>query len=73
MTDTQDLRRIQVDLGPKAIQSLELLKTKTESTSYAEVFRRAMRLFQGLLALLDQGGSLFVRMPDGSEKKVLIL
>lgn len=73
MEDKSTLRRVQIDLGTKSLEDLDFLKVTTESTSYVGVIKRAIRVLRALLTLLDQGGAIFVRMPNGEEKKILIL
>lgn len=41
------------------------LKEKTEAASYAEVFKNALKLYDGLIAEAERGGEFLVRDKDG--------
>lgn len=62
--------RLQLVLPVKSVTRLDELKEATEASSYAEVLRRALRIYEGLLAETQDGGEIFVRRPDGVEQKV---
>ena len=62
--------RLQLLLPERSVDRLEALKETTEATSHAEVIRRALRIYEGLLAETEVGGILFVRRADGSEEIV---
>lgn len=62
--------RLQLVLPEKSVDRLEALKEVTEASSYAEVIRRALRIYEGLLAETDAGGTVFVKRPDGSDEIV---
>ena len=62
--------RLQLVLPEQSVDRLEGLKEATEATSYAEVIRRALRIYEGLLAEAEAGGVLFVRRSDGSQEVV---
>lgn len=59
-------RRIQLDFGEQSLQRLDRLKEITEATSYAEVIRNALRLYDGVI---EEGGlraRVVVQKDDGS-------
>jgi len=59
-------KRIQFDVEEKALARLDRLKNLTEATSYAEVIRSALRLYE---AIIDDGGHnarLVIQKPDGT-------
>ena len=58
--------RVQFDLSPRAMKLLSELKDKTEAASYAEVFKNALKLYDGLIAEAERGGEFLVRDKDGA-------
>ena len=58
--------RVQFDLSPRAMALLVELKEKTEAASYAEVFKNALKLYDGLIAEAERGGEFLVRNKDGT-------
>ena len=58
--------RVQFDLSPRAMKLLVDLKDKTEAASYAEVFKNALKLYDGLIAEAERGGEFLVRDKDGN-------
>jgi Arc/MetJ-type ribon-helix-helix transcriptional regulator len=63
--------RVQIDMPTQSLERLQLLKTKTEATSYSEVLRTALRLFEFAVDQTAAGGRLFIRRPDGEEAVLL--
>jgi hypothetical protein len=57
--------RVQLELAEKSFERLTLLKEKTEATSYAEVMKNALRLYESIIAQHEAGKRLFLRSPDG--------
>ena len=64
--------RLQIILPEPSYDRLEAIKEETEAASFAEVFRRALRLYEGLLAETEGGGKLVVLRADGSTVDVPI-
>ena len=62
--------RLQIVLPQPSFDRLEAIKEETEAASYAEVIRRALRLYEGLLAETREGGKLVVLRDDGSVEDV---
>jgi len=58
--------RIQLDLSPKAVALLDELKAKTEATSYAEVIRNAIKLYDGIIEEGGEDARLVVKREDGT-------
>ena len=58
--------RVQFDLSPRAFDRLTNLKEKTESVSYAEVVKSALRLYDGLIEETERGSEFLVRDKDGN-------
>lgn len=58
--------RVQFDLPPRSMERLNALKRKTEASSYAEVVKNALRLYEALIEDTDAGKQFLVRDADGS-------
>jgi hypothetical protein len=57
--------RIQLDFAPRAMERLNALKAKTEASSYAEVVKNALRLYEALIEETESGKQFLVRDQDG--------
>lgn len=57
--------RVQLELARQSYARLSALKDKTEATSYAEVLKNALRLYESLIEQHEAGRRLFTRGPDG--------
>jgi hypothetical protein len=57
--------RVQFDLAPRSMERLNTLKQKTEATSYAEVVKNALRLYEALIEETDAGKQFLVRDAAG--------
>lgn len=66
------LRRVQLDLPPKAFERLVKLKVDTESGTYAEVIKNALRLYAAAIELQDQGNEFMLKQPDGAVVPILL-
>ena len=66
------LRRVQLDLPPKAFERLVKLKVDTEASTYAEVIKNALRLYAAAIELQDQGNEFMLRHPDGTVAPLLL-
>lgn len=62
--------RLQLILPERSVARLEKIKATTEAASYAEVIRRALRLYEGFLAETQEGGQLVMKRKDGTEIQV---
>jgi hypothetical protein len=58
--------RVQFDLPPRSIERLNVLKLKTEASSYAEVVKNALRLYEALIEETESGKQFFVRDENGT-------
>lgn len=54
------LKRIQMDMTPRAVERLQRLQARLEASSYAETVRRALWLHDTLLKAADGGGRILV-------------
>ena len=59
--------RVQLELPERSHQRLKALAAKTEASSYAEVIRNSLRLFEAIVKEVDGGGAVFVRRSNGVE------
>ena len=66
------LKRIQMDLPEKSLQRLQELKEKTEASSYADVMKSALRLYDALIREAEQGNTFQVRTKTGEVKEYVI-
>lgn len=64
--------RVQMELPEKSMQRLSILKDKTEASSYTEVLKNALRLYESLIDEVEAGKTLFVKDKEGnvSEYKI---
>ena len=44
-----DVKRVQLDMQPKALQRLKALQERTEAASYSEVIRTALLVYEAVL------------------------
>jgi hypothetical protein len=58
--------RVQFDLPPRSMERLNTLKRKTEATSYAEVVKNALRLYEALIEETESGKQFLVRDAAGA-------
>ena len=58
--------RVQFDLPPRSMERLNTLKRKTEATSYAEVVKNALRLYEALIEESESGKQFMVRDANGT-------
>lgn len=58
-------RRVQLDLSPSDMARLEALKERTDATSWAEVVKKANKIYEALLDEAAAGGEFLTRGRDG--------
>jgi hypothetical protein len=58
--------RVQFDLPPRSMERLNALKVKTEASSYAEVVKNALRLYEALIEEAESGKQFLVRDENGT-------
>lgn len=63
----KETTRVQLELAESSFLRLKSLKDKTEATSYAEVIKNALRLYEGLIDEAERGNQLCIKSKDGSE------
>lgn len=59
-------KRIQLDLPSRSVERLNDLKDLTEASSYAEVVRNALRLYEDMAHKADSGKEFLLRDPSGN-------
>ena len=57
--------RVQLDFAPRSMERLNTLKLKTEASSYAEVVKNALRLYEALIEETESGKQFLTRDKDG--------
>lgn len=57
--------RVQLDLTPRSMNLLAELKDKTEASSYAEVIRNALKLYDGLITEAEAGAEFYLKDKQG--------
>lgn len=65
MTDKRTTR-VQLELPEKSMERLVDLKDKTEATSYAEVIKNALRLYEHLILKHEQGNRFVLKDQQGA-------
>lgn len=63
---TTKTTRVQIEMPEKSFDRLNLLKEKTEATSYAEVLKNALRLYESIIMQYDDGKRLLLRDKEGN-------
>lgn len=58
--------RVQLDFAPKSMTRLNILKEKTESTSYVEVVKNALQLYEALIEETEKGTVFLTRDKNGA-------
>lgn len=67
--DSSRVKRVQMDMPERSFKRLNRIQEITEATSYAEVVRNALRLYESLILEVEDGGEVFVRK-KGTETKL---
>jgi len=65
--------RVQLELQNASFERLQELKDKTEASSYAEVIKNALRLYESLIAETENGNVLSVQSPDGDNSNYKLI
>lgn len=58
--------RVQLDFAPRSMARLNALKAKTEASSYAEVVKNALRLYEALIEEAESGKQFLIRDETGA-------
>jgi len=54
-------KRVQMDMPPKSVQRLKRLQEITEASSYAEVMRNALRLYEAIIEEVESGNKILIQ------------
>lgn len=65
--------RIQMSVPPKSALRLDNLVAKTEASSYAEVTRQALQLYEAVIEAKERGEDFCLRKADGSIQEMIIV
>jgi len=71
-SEKKDLKRVQMDMPPKSVARLRHLQEVTEASSYAEVVRNALRLYEALIEEAENGSEFLIRRENGEPIKFTI-
>lgn len=53
-------KRVQVDMPPRSLERLKHLQDITEATSYSEVLRNALRLYEAMILETEAGSKILI-------------
>jgi Arc/MetJ-type ribon-helix-helix transcriptional regulator len=56
-----------MELPPHSMERLKALREKTEATSYAEVVKNALRLYEAMIEKAEAGNEFLIKDKDGRE------
>lgn len=65
-------KRVQLDLPERSLARLQELRGKTEASSYAEVIKNALRLYEAIVQETEAGNKFFIRYPNGETSEYRI-
>lgn len=60
--------RVTLDLSPEFYKRLNELEKRTYLGNKATVIRHALTIYEHLVTLSEQGATIVIRVPDGSEE-----
>ena len=73
MADAKKTTRVQFELPEVSMERLVRLKEKTESASYAEVFKNSLRLYEEIINQFDAGHEFIVRDKKTGRESVYVV
>ncbi len=59
--------RVQLELPESSMERLKALREKTEASSYAEVIKNSLRLYEALIKEAEGGNQVYIKDKDGAE------
>jgi hypothetical protein len=68
MTPESKPTRVQLELWPKSYKRLLRLKDSTDAVSYVEVVKAALKVYEVVVQIQEDGWSLMAQGPDGQVK-----
>ncbi|MEL6568496.1 MAG: ribbon-helix-helix protein, CopG family [Pseudomonadota bacterium] len=63
--------RVQFELPEASMLRLKKLRDRTEASSYAEVVRRALQLYEALIEEVDAGAEISIKKEEAGEVRYL--
>lgn len=63
----KDSKRVQFEMPLRSYDRLTKLQDLTEATSYAEVVRNSLRVYEALVKQTADGSIVIIRRPDGTD------
>jgi hypothetical protein len=69
----RETTRVQLELPSGSMNRLRVLRDKTEASSYAEVLKNALRLYEALIKETQEGNSLVIMQKNGEQKEYKLL
>lgn len=69
---SKETTRVQIEMPPRSMERLAILKDKTEASSYAEVVKNALRLYEALIKEQEGGKHFMVEDADGTKQEIRI-
>jgi len=69
----KDFHRLNLSLGQVSMEKLDKLCKAKEDASYAEIFRRALSLYELYVKIETEGGSLILEDEKGIQRKLLFV
>jgi Arc/MetJ-type ribon-helix-helix transcriptional regulator len=63
-------KKMSFNLPPQSVQRLEKMKDAAELSSYTDVVRQSLRLYEWVAEEAMKGNTFFVRKPDGTDQPV---
>lgn len=60
-TTETGVKRVQMDMPPRSVERLKRLQDITEASSYAEVMKNALRLYEALIEEVEAGNQIMVK------------
>jgi len=70
---TKNIIRLNLDLGPKIVKRIDILKNRLEAASRVEVIRRAVRLLDYTTNKRQHGSEILIRDKHGTERLLEVL
>lgn len=59
--------RVQLELPESSMERLKTLREKTEASSYAEVIKNSLRLYEALIKEAEGGNQVCIKSSEGAE------
>ena len=72
MASSEKKVRVQIDLAPQSYDRLKRLKEVTEASSYTDVLRDALRLYEYLIDVDQKGSRVLIADKKGNQSEIKI-